>query len=131
MVEFIVGIRAAILSTWSCARTQWPSGSMERRTFLQMVALGNLALAIARFILGSTDGKKFKTALIGSGWWGKNILREAISSGRCKIVGLADVDANVLEVSAEQVTDLNGDAPKMYRDYRELLEKEKPEVVIV
>lgn len=104
---------------------------MDRRRFLRTVALGSGALTAAPFILGSTEGKVFKTALIGAGWWGKNILREGIASGRCKIVGLADVDGNALEVTAEQVTDLNGDVPKVYRDYRALLEKEKPEVVIV
>ena len=48
-----------------------------------------------------------------------------------KVVALCDVDANTLEVAAEQVNDLSGDQPKTYKDYRELLEKEKPEVVII
>ena len=57
--------------------------------------------------------------------------REAVASGRCKVVALADVDANALEVAADQVNGLNGDTPKTYRHHRELLEKEKPEVVII
>ena len=36
-----------------------------------------------------------------------------------------------LEVAAEQVNDLSGDTPKTYSDYRELLEKEKPDIVII
>src|SRR5688572_11433319 len=128
---FIAGIRAAMLFASMCARTVLPPDNMRRRTFLRTIAAGGATFASAPYILASSETKIFRTALIGSGWWGKNILREAIGSGRCKVAALADVDANVLEVAADQVTDLNGDAPKTYRDYRELLEREKPEIVIV
>jgi len=74
---------------------------------------------------------KWRTALIGCGWWGKNILKEAIAAGRSKIVGLCDVDETVLEVAADQTGELSGDQPKLYKDYRELLEKEKPQIVII
>ena len=104
---------------------------MNRRRFLHHTALAGTAFAAAPFIRAADSTKKLRTALIGSGWWGKNILKEAMASGRCQFVGLADVDANVLEVSGEQVNDLSGDTPKLYRDYRELLEKEKPDVVII
>jgi len=104
---------------------------MNRRRFLQHTALAGAAFATGPFIRAAEPAKKLRTALIGSGWWGKNILKEAMASGRCTVVALADVDANVLEVSGEQVNDLSGDTPKLYRDYRELLEKEKPDVVII
>lgn len=104
---------------------------MNRRRFLQHTALASAAFAAAPFIRAADPAKKLRTALIGSGWWGKNILKEAMASGRCQVVALADVDANILEISGEQVNDLSGDTPKLYRDYRELLEKEKPDVVII
>ncbi len=104
---------------------------MHRRTFLRRIAVGGSALAAAPFVLRASENRTFRTALIGCGWWGKNILREAVASGRCKIVGLADVDATVLEVAAEQVNDLSGDSPRSYRDYREMLAREKPEIVII
>ena len=100
---------------------------MNRREFLLSTSL---ALGSAPFILGA-DERTFRTALIGCGWWGKNILREAIKSQRCKLVALADVDANVLEVAQDQMSDLTGDKAKIYQDYRELLEKEKPDIVII
>ena len=103
---------------------------MNRRRFLHHTALASAAFSAAPF-LRAAEPKKLRTALIGSGWWGKNILKEAIASGRCQVVALADVDTNILEISAEQVNDLNGDSPKTYRDYRELLEKEKPDIVII
>ncbi len=103
----------------------------NRRRFLQQTALAGTMLSAAPFIRAADPTKKFRTALIGCGWWGKNILKEAIASGRIKVVGLCDVHENVREVAAEQVTDLNGDKPKTYNDFRELLEKEKPEIVII
>jgi predicted dehydrogenase len=75
--------------------------------------------------------RRYRAALIGCGWWGKNLLREAIASGRIKVVGLCDVDAHGREVAAEQVNDLNGDQPKTYNDYRELLAKEQLEIVLI
>ncbi len=75
--------------------------------------------------------RKYKTALIGSGWWGMNILRCAIEAGESKVVALCDVDQNLLDPAAAEVERLTGDRPKRYRDYRELLSAEKPEIVIV
>ena len=104
---------------------------MNRRRFLQNTALAGAAFTAAPFIRAADPTRKYRTALIGSGWWGKNILKEAMASGRCQVVALADVDTNILEISAEQVNDLAGDTPKQYRDYRELLAKEKPDIVII
>lgn len=104
---------------------------MNRRTFLRQTTLTSAALAGAPFLRAAEPGRKLRTALIGTGWWGKNILKEAMASKRCTIAALADVDANALEVAGEQVNDLCGDTPKLYRDYRELMAKEKPDVVII
>ena len=101
---------------------------MKRRTFLKT---SGLFLAGAPYILGQDAPSKYRTALIGCGWWGKNILKEAAASQRCKITALCDVDGNELEITADQVNGWNGDEPKMYRDHRELREKEKPEIVII
>jgi predicted dehydrogenase len=103
----------------------------NRRRFIQRTTLAATVFSAAPFIRAADPAKKYRTALIGCGWWGKNILKEAIASGRVKVVGLCDAHENVREVAAEQVTDLNGDKPKTYNDFRELLEKEKPEIVII
>ena len=104
--------------------------SLTRRHFIKTAAAASIAFNAVP-LLGAEPGRKFRTALIGSGWWGKNILKEALASGRVKVVALCDVATNVLEVAAEQVNDLSGDQPKTYKDFRELLEKEKPELVII
>ena len=100
----------------------------SRRHFLQTSA------AVAAFNavpLLATPGRKYRTALIGAGWWGMNILREAIAHRRCQVVGICDVNEQTREVSAEEVADLNGDQPRKYNDYRQMLTREKPEIVII
>ncbi len=103
---------------------------MNRRTFLQAAATAGI-LAQAPFILAQKPGRKWRVALVGSGWWGKNILKEAMASGECQVVALCDADSTTLEVASEQVADLSGDKPKTYIDYRDLLTKEKPDIVII
>ncbi|MBX2841691.1 MAG: Gfo/Idh/MocA family oxidoreductase, partial [Flammeovirgaceae bacterium] len=67
---------------------------------------------------------------VGSGWWGMNILSVAIKAQNVKVVALVDVDANQLNDANTKVGKLCNDQPKLYGDYREMLEKEKPEIVI-
>jgi len=100
---------------------------LNRRQFIAAGA----ALAAAPYVHAARQDKVFRTALIGSGWWGKNILKEAIESKRVKVVAMGDVDGQTLEAACEQVNTLTGSKPKGYGDFRELLEKEKPELVIV
>ena len=101
-----------------------------RRQFVQTAVAAGAVLG-APFVLGASRDQKLRTALIGCGWWGKNILREAMSSGRCKVTSLCDVDGNGLEIAVDQVNDLSGDQARPYKDFRELLENDKPEVVII
>lgn len=103
---------------------------MDRRKFIVSSAASSLALSAWTF-QPSRRYKKYSTALIGSGWWGMNILREAIASGTSKVVALCDVDQRQLDSAMKETTSLSSDRPKTYSDYRELLAKEKPEIVIV
>ncbi len=95
---------------------------------------GSLAAGVsfaAPAFVGATRFRKYRTALIGSGWWGMNILGEAIDSGKCEVAGLCDADENQLRPACAKVEQETGAKPKVYKDFRELLEKEKPEIAIV
>ena len=105
--------------------------TVQRRTFLQSTIATGIALGAAPAIHAVSKGKKYRTALIGSGWWGMNILKEAMAAGNCQVVALADVDQDVLELAAEKVTTLSGDKPATYEDVREMIDKEKIEIAIV
>src|SRR5215212_4263675 len=100
-----------------------------RRSFLQSSSLlaGSLALGAAPAILrgqATKAGAKHTVALIGCGWWGRNILNAAIKDGRVKVVALCDVDASQLKKCADAIGKLTSDGPKSYGDFRELLDKE-------
>ncbi|QMU31145.1 Gfo/Idh/MocA family protein [Adhaeribacter radiodurans] len=106
---------------------------MDRRHFIKTSAAASLAFSAYTLPSISVAGKTrpYRTALIGSGWWGTNILREAIAAGESKIVAMCDVDQSQLAKSYAELEKLTSDKPKKYSDFRELLSKEKPEIVIV
>jgi predicted dehydrogenase len=100
----------------------------SRRTF---ISSATASLALSSLPALGAEGKKFRTALIGSGWWGMTLLREAMASGRIQVVALCDVDETVLANSIEDVKSEAGDEAKGFKDYRTLLAEAKPEVVII
>ena len=106
---------------------------MNRRHFLQSAAAAYTLAALPRMLRAADapSGRKFRTALIGCGWWGNNILREAMASGSCEVVALCDVDSRQFEATLASVRSGTGDAPKVFKDYRDLLADTKPEIVIV
>jgi len=104
--------------------------SINRRNFLKASVAASVAFA-APTILKSNSEKKYRTCLIGSGWWGTNIAREALMSGRCKMVALCDVDSTQLDASIRNLQEFSDQTPKRYKDYRELLDQETPDIAIV
>ena len=100
---------------------------MKRRDFLT----SSVAAGTVPAFLGAQNKSEYRTALIGSGWWGMNILRTAVKSGECTVVGMCDVDRNQLDPAVEKVAGLTGDSPKKFGDYRELLDQVRPDIAIV
>ncbi len=103
-----------------------------RRQFMQSAAAASAVLG-APFILSAQQqqARKLKTALIGCGWWGRNILREAIGCDRCTITSLCDVDGRNLDQTQDMVNDQTNASPKTFKDFRELLDKDKPDIAII
>ncbi|HEX8202227.1 MAG TPA: Gfo/Idh/MocA family oxidoreductase [Isosphaeraceae bacterium] len=105
--------------------------TLNRRDFVRTSMAAGAALAAPAVRAAAKANPTYRAALVGTGWWGMNILREAIGSGQCRVVAMCDVDANQLRPAVAEVEGLTRDQPKPYKDYRELLEREKPEIVIV
>src|SRR5215831_12573425 len=101
----------------------------DRRDFIK----GSMAAGLGMYggPLLRPQNQKYATALVGTGWWGMNILRTAIQAGQSRIVAMCDVDENQLNPAAAEVEKLAGDRPRKYKDYREMLERERPQIVIV
>ena len=108
---------------------------MNRTDFLKTSALAGAALITdpleVRAFITRKAPQKYRTAVVGAGWWGGNILRAAVQAGESKIVALCDVDTRQLKKTGEELGKLTADQPKLYRDYREMLVAEKPDIVIV
>ncbi len=104
--------------------------TFHRRSFLKRSALASSVLAAPAIFTQARD-KKYRTVLIGSGWWGMNIAQCAIQSGTADVVALCDVDDNQLKPAVEKTEKFSGKRPKTYKDFREILEQEKPEIAIV
>jgi predicted dehydrogenase len=104
---------------------------MQRREFLQISGKAGVALSAFPLIKGLDRKANYKLALIGSGWWGMNILRCALKHGGCSLSSICDVDTRQSDAALVEIGKLTSGKPKVYRDYRELLQKEKPEIVIV
>ncbi|MDB6137279.1 MAG: gfo/Idh/MocA family oxidoreductase, partial [Verrucomicrobiaceae bacterium] len=100
---------------------------MNRRSFIA----ASSSLLAGPYVKAQAQDRVFRTAIIGSGWWGMNLLREGLESRRLKCVAVADVSQNAREASADELEGLTGTKPKDYNDFREMLEKEKPEIVII
>lgn len=66
-----------------------------------------------------------KVAVIGTGSMGQNHVRLYSDIDGCELVGIADSDQNKVELLSSRY----GGTP--YSDYRELLEKEKPDAVTI
>jgi len=59
--------------------------NVTRRDFLAGAAATGMAFA-APVVHGAEKNKRYRTALVGTGWWGMNIFRTAIASGRVEAV---------------------------------------------
>ena len=76
---------------------------MQRREFLKTTAASTVGATVFPGFIFNESGKIYTTALIGTGWWGMNIMHEAIATGRSKVVALCDVDRNQLKPAADEV----------------------------
>lgn len=105
---------------------------MNRRKFIKHSFLAGAAASQFQVnVLARPKNKRYPTVLIGAGWWGNNILGEAMASGSIDIVGICDVDEHFLKETADRVESSMGNRPKTYIDYRELLRDQKPEIAII
>ena len=103
--------------------------SLRRRSFLQSAAA--VGALTAPVIKTQARDKKYVTATVGSGWWGMNITRVSIQSGECDLVAICDVDQNQSKGAADEIEKMTGKRPQIFGDYREMIKKLKPEIVIV
>ncbi|MBN1123379.1 MAG: Gfo/Idh/MocA family oxidoreductase [Sedimentisphaerales bacterium] len=106
---------------------------MNRRTFLQVGAAGLTFSALNQHPMVFGQQKARRVGLIGCGWYGKGALLRLIQVEPVEVVALCDVDSRMLSEAAQIVSSRqkSGKIPNTYGDYREMLKKEKLDIVQV
>lgn len=104
---------------------------ISRRNFISAAGLAAASMAFpAPAVWGAQENKKYRTALVGCGWWGGNILHAALANGTIDPVALVEVDQRLLAETREKLAKVSSATPKAFVDYREMLEEIKPDIVI-
>src|SRR5205809_2600489 len=107
---------------------------MFRREFLKTgISVAATFAALQSRAFAESGDKPLRVALIGCGWYGKTDLLHLIQVAPVEVVGLCDVDTQMLSNAAELVSQRQPSKkkPATYADYEKLLATEKPEVVLV
>ncbi|MBL8820484.1 MAG: Gfo/Idh/MocA family oxidoreductase [Planctomyces sp.] len=113
---------------------------MQRRQFLTTAAavttsmIGGIPAASAfPGLYAAGEEKKYRVGLIGSGWYGKCDLLRLIQVSPVEVVGLCDVDSQMLQEAADIVSQrqLSRKKPAMWSDYRKMLAEEQFDIVLV
>lgn len=99
---------------------------LNRRSFLE-AAGGALAVASAATIAQAKDSEPVRTAVIGTGARGSDLLRALTTIPGCNLVAIADDYPPHLEKGAKYA----GPQAKTFSDYRRLLAEAKPQAVVV
>jgi len=98
---------------------------------LQKASAGTAGVVTSFSLPAFMREPKIKVGLIGCGWYGMVIVNAAFKVGGVEIVAVCDVDSEHLENSAREIEKLQGNLPKKFKDYRELLEMKNLEAVII
>ncbi|WP_411273481.1 Gfo/Idh/MocA family protein [Daejeonella sp.] len=110
---------------------------MKRRTFVKQTALGlagtGFSSVFPRTAISRTvaPSDKINIALIGTRNMGFGILKNALSFPDVNCVAMCDIDSNLLNERAQEVTKNFQFKPKLYKDFRKLLENRNIDAVIV
>ena len=107
---------------------------MDRRNFIKlgMTAAASLS-TLQRGAYAAASDQPLRVGLIGCGWYGKTDLFHLIQVAPVEVVGLCDVDANMVDQAAGLVSQRQASKkrPTTYGDYRELLKAQQPDIVLI
>jgi predicted dehydrogenase len=106
---------------------------MDRRDFLKAGAAGLALSTIGGYTTGFAGQDSKRVGLIGCGWYGKSALFRLLQVAPVEVVSLCDVDSKMLAEAAEMVAarQKSKRKPRTYGDYREMLKRERLDIVHV
>ncbi|MCB0838682.1 MAG: Gfo/Idh/MocA family oxidoreductase [Bacteroidetes bacterium] len=106
---------------------------MKRREFIHKSAAAATFLS-SPYILRSnpfSPNDKIQIGVIGCNGMGWSNTRSLLQMDRVDLVGICDVDENVVKKRVNEYKDLRSNTPKTYGDYRELLANRDIDAVVI
>ena len=112
---------------------------ISRRDFLKTLGVA-AASSVAVPVIGGTKhsfsrwagaSDKIRVALIGCRSMGWYNLTDSLRDKSVECVALCDIDRNILESRAAELQKMTGFRPYIYNDYREVLERQDIDAVII
>ncbi len=109
------------------------SMKIYRREFLKTGAALALGVISSPAMSYLHQPKPLRVGLIGTGWYGKSDLFKLIQVAPVNVVGLCDVDKNLLKEAGSLVSQRqrSGKEPELFGDYRQLLSEQKTDIVLI
>jgi predicted dehydrogenase len=110
--------------------------SSTRRDFIKkasVLATGSVLSmeALSKVRSGVSASDKIQVGLIGANGMGFNDLASFLKNPEIECVALCDIDRNVLNRRTDDLVKMNLARPKLYVDYRKMLENKDIDVVII
>ncbi|MEP2278579.1 Gfo/Idh/MocA family oxidoreductase [Maribacter sp.] len=108
--------------------------SIKRRNFIKIASASLLFTSLPSYASNFFENEQpKKVALIGTGWYGTGDLLRLIQIANVEVVSLCDVDSQQLNIAAQLVSERqkNGKKPKLFSDYRTMLQSEKLDIVLI
>lgn len=110
---------------------------MNRRKFIQKTAITSTGIGMVSIIPSEVWSPKvapsdsLNVALIGCRNMGFGILEHHLSNSGVNCVAMCDIDQNVLNEKAAEIGKRFNQSPKLYGDFRKLLEQKDIDAVII
>lgn len=110
---------------------------MNRRKFIQNTALSSAGIGMVNIIpkgvwgTNVSPGDSINIALVGCNSMGFGILQHHLSNPGINCVAMCDIDDSVLNDRAAEIGKKFNQSPKLYKDFRKLLEQKDIDAVII
>ena len=116
----------------SGSRGQDRKQGLDRRIFLKRTGMVSLGLGLGAFYAGRVGANDtINIGLIGCNGMGFANTRSMLNVPGTRCIALCDVDRNVLERRTAEMEDMYGERPRVFSDYRELLDDPDVDAVII
>ena len=109
----------------------------NRRTFIRQSAYTSTGIGLTSIIPSAVwgaktaPGDKINVGLIGCHNMGFGDLQQQLKTGEVNCAALCDIDNNVLNNKAKEIKDKYNQTPKLFKDFRKLLEQKDIDAVII